>query len=74
MTEAERKSEFFTLVNRFNQLGRLLPPDIDTTNIASAQLIIAEMNKTRRKIDALLGPVKQSATVSFPRGATGIRE
>ena len=69
MTEAERKSEFFTLVNRFNQLGRLLPPDIDTTNIASAQLIIAEMNKTRRKIDALLGRVKPSAAAVFLREA-----
>ena len=54
----ERKRKYFALMARFNELGRLLPkpddldPD-DTAQIAEVRLIIAEMNATQAKMEAL---------------------
>ena len=54
----ERKRKYFALMARFNQLGRLLPapgdldPD-DAAAIAEVRLIIAEMNATQAKMEAL---------------------
>ena len=54
----ERKRKYFALMERFNQLGRLLPapgdldPD-DATAVAEVRLIIAEMNATQAKMEAL---------------------
>jgi hypothetical protein len=55
----ERKAQFFALAKRFNQLGSLLPDpdDLDTDDVAAmaeAQMVIAEMNKTRAEMDRLL--------------------
>jgi hypothetical protein len=54
----DRKQKYFALMARYNQLGRLLPapddldPD-DPTAVAEAGLILAEMNATQTKMDAL---------------------
>jgi hypothetical protein len=54
----DRKRKYFALMERYNQLGRLLcaPGDLDTddaTAVAEARLILAEMNATQAKMDAL---------------------
>ena len=54
----ERKRKYFALMARFNQLGRMLPPphDLDPDDaaaIAEVRLIIAEMNATQAKMEAL---------------------
>jgi hypothetical protein len=59
MSDADRKARFFSLMARFNQLGRLLPaPDDlgtdDAAAVAEAKVVIAEMNKTQSEMDALL--------------------
>jgi hypothetical protein len=59
MSDADRKARFFSLMARFNQLGRLLPapddPDTDdAAAVAEAKVVIAEMNKTQSEMDALL--------------------
>ena len=59
MSSAERKAQFFALMRQFNELGLLLPApgDLDTDDVAAiaeARLVIAEMNKTRSEMDALL--------------------
>jgi hypothetical protein len=59
MSDADRKARFFSLMARFNQLGRLLPApdDLDTDDapaVAEAKVVIAEMNKTQSEMDALL--------------------
>jgi hypothetical protein len=59
MSDANRKAQFFTLMRRFNELGCLLPAldDFDTDDaaaVAEAQLVIAEMNKTRSEMDRLI--------------------
>lgn len=54
----DRKEKLFALMRRYNQLGRLLPrpddldPD-DVGAVAEAQLILAEMDATQAKMDAL---------------------
>ncbi|MGZ5935456.1 MAG: hypothetical protein ACXWLV_12220 [Rhizomicrobium sp.] len=58
-TSGERKAKFFALMKRFNQLGCLLPApdDLDTDDaaaVAEARVVIAEMNKTKSEMDALL--------------------
>ena len=55
----DRKAKFFALMRRFNQLGCLLPAlgDLDADDmaaIAEAEMVIAEMNKTRAEMDAVL--------------------
>ena len=56
--DEDRKRKYFALMQRYNQLGRLLPapddldPD-DADAVAEARLIIAEMDATRAKMDAL---------------------
>jgi hypothetical protein len=54
----ERKQKYFALMGRYNQLGRLLPApdDLDADDpaaVAEARLILAEMNATQAKMDAL---------------------
>jgi hypothetical protein len=58
MSDVDRKARVFSLMARFNQLGRLLPAPDDfdpdgATAVAEAQLVIAEMNETQAKMDAL---------------------
>jgi hypothetical protein len=53
------KDQFFALVERYCQLGRLLPAlaDIDTDNdaeLAEIKTVLAEMTKAKAQIDALL--------------------
>lgn len=54
----DRKQKYFALMERYNQLGRLLPtpgdldPD-DADAVAEARLILSEMNATQAKMDAL---------------------
>ena len=54
----DRKRKYFALMERYNQLGRLLPApdDLDANDaaaVASARLVLAEMNATQTKMDAL---------------------
>lgn len=56
----QRKMLFFTLVERYCTLGRLLPAEDnieldDAAVIAEAKIILAEMVITKAEIDALLG-------------------
>ena len=53
------KIQFIALVERYCQLGRLLPAldDIDTDNnaeLAEIKTILSEMAKTKAELDALL--------------------
>ena len=55
--EEDRKRKYFALMERYNRLGRLLPApdDLDTDDaaaVAEARLI-AEMNATQAKMEAL---------------------
>jgi hypothetical protein len=53
----DRKARFFSLMARYNELGRLLPAldDLDTDDaVADAKLVIAEMSKVQAEMDALL--------------------
>ena len=65
MTDAKRKERFFTLMRRFVQLGAMLEKDFDmevfdpddaedVSRLASAEMIIAEMNKTRALIEEMM--------------------
>jgi hypothetical protein len=54
----DRRRKYFALMERYNRLGRLLPAagDLDTDDaaaVAEARLILAEMNATQAKMDAL---------------------
>ena len=54
-----RMAKFFALVKRYNQIGALLPleADLDTDDaaqVAEVRMILAEMNKTKAQMDALL--------------------
>ena len=54
----DRKRKYFALMERYNQLGRLLPApgDLDTDDaaaVAEVRLILAEMEKTQARMDAL---------------------
>jgi hypothetical protein len=54
-----RKIQFLALMERYCQLGRLLPAvnDIDTDDdaeLAEAKTVLAEMAKTKAQMDALL--------------------
>jgi hypothetical protein len=56
--DEDRKRKYFALMARYNQLGRLLPSpdDFDTDDaaaVAEARLILAEMNATQAKMEAL---------------------
>ena len=55
----ERKADFFAAMQRFNQLGALLPKSesldaADAAGIAEAEIILKEMRKVRREIDAMM--------------------
>jgi hypothetical protein len=52
MSNEADKARFWTLAKRYNELGQLLPkrPVVD----AGARAIIAEMNKTKSEIDAII--------------------
>ena len=58
-SEEQRKAEFFATVARINQLGVLLPKakDLDPTDaaqIAEAEIILAELNKARAELHAMM--------------------
>ncbi len=55
MSDADRKAQFFRLLARYAQLGRLLPAlGSDASAMAEARVVLAEMKKTQAQIDALL--------------------
>jgi hypothetical protein len=45
------REQFFNLMQRFVQLGQLLPDDLADTD---AEIVLAEMRSTKAKIDALM--------------------
>ena len=54
---SEAQKRMFALMERYNQLGRQLPNDLDTDDadaVASAKVILAEMKKTMAAIDAMM--------------------
>ena len=56
--EDDRKRKYFALMERYNQLGLLLPaPDAfdptDAAALVEARMVIAEMNKVRAEMEAL---------------------
>jgi hypothetical protein len=59
LASKKRRAKFFALVKRLNELGLLLPApgDLDADDaagLAEAQMVIAEMNKTRAEMDRVL--------------------
>jgi hypothetical protein len=58
MSMPEGLSEFIALMQRFNQLGRLLPDPRDTDEVHArvdeCRLILEEMHKVQREIDEFL--------------------
>ena len=61
-----RKAQYFALMARYNELGRLLPAadDLspnDVAVLAEAKVVIAEMNKTQSEMDALLEAERRAA-------------
>jgi hypothetical protein len=55
----QRKTKLIALVERYCALGRLLPSveDIDTDDdveLAEVKMVLAEMNRTKSEMDALL--------------------
>ena len=58
VTEVEGKAEFFAFMARYVQLGQLLDEEkieagvVDA--ITEAKLVLAEMDKTKAEIDALI--------------------
>ena len=59
MDTDQRKTKFIALMERYCALGRLLPAaeDIDTDDdaeLAEVKLVLAEMNRTKSEMDALL--------------------
>jgi hypothetical protein len=64
-----RMAKFFALVKRYNQIGALLPAeeDIDTDDaaqVAEVEVILAEMNKTKAQMDALLERERKAASIA----------
>jgi hypothetical protein len=58
--------KFFALVKRYNQIGALLPEEEnfdprDAAQVAEARIILAEMNKTKAQMDALLERERRDA-------------
>jgi hypothetical protein len=56
----ERKARIFALMERYNQVGSLLPEeeDLDLTSavaVAEAKIILAEMAKVKAELDEALG-------------------
>ena len=57
MTHDTRKlapDELIALLARFTQLGQLLPKEIDANVIDETKLVLAEMDKVKGAIDALI--------------------
>jgi hypothetical protein len=59
MNEGERKANFFALMERYCELGRLLPTEADLNTddavaVAEAKVVLAEMNKTKSEMEVLL--------------------
>jgi len=53
----DEKERFFELVQRYCQLGRLLPSEdeiLDGENVDEARLILREMDRVNQQIEALL--------------------
>ena len=55
-----RKARIFALMQRYNQIGCLLPDEenLDLTNaaaVAEAKLVLAEMAKVKAELDEMLG-------------------
>jgi hypothetical protein len=66
------REELLALIERFVRLGNLLPEDLDESDVtgrAEAKLILAEMNKTKAKIDALVAD--QALRTLGPRRTAG---
>ena len=47
-------ADLMALMLRYVQLGRLLPKQIDDDAIDDTELVLAEMDKVKREIDALI--------------------
>jgi hypothetical protein len=64
-------AELRALFERYCQLGRQLPDDIETLadphTRAEAQIILAEMAKTKRRIDNFLAAARSSAAPARPQ-------
>ena len=59
-SEDDRRKRVYALMERYNQLGRLLPdPDnfdpADPAALTEARLVLREMETTKAELDALLG-------------------
>ena len=67
MTKSNRRmAKFFALVRRYNQIGALLPLEEnfnprDAVQAAEVKVILAEMNKTKAQMDALLERERRAA-------------
>jgi hypothetical protein len=53
------REQFFALMQRFVQLGQLLPDDLADTD---AEIVLAEMRSTKAKIDAMVNEYGQSVS------------
>jgi hypothetical protein len=56
----DEKARIFALMQRYNQIGCLLPDEenLDLTNaaaVAEAKLVLAEMAKVKAELDEMLG-------------------
>ena len=58
MTDSEQqKQEFFSLLARYNELGRLLQDDLDFDDaraVAGQRLVLKEMHDTQLKIKKIM--------------------
>lgn len=55
----DNKAQFFALMERFNQLGCLLPAedDLDLSNpaaVAEARIVLKEMDRVKAEMDGLM--------------------
>lgn len=62
----KRRDKFFALVRRFIQLGCLLPApeDLDAGTMDQAELVLAEMHKTKAEMDRVLDQENASRKAS----------
>jgi hypothetical protein len=54
MTNDALPAELIALMLRFTQLGQLLPKEIDADVIDETKLVLAEMDRVKGAIDALI--------------------
>ena len=62
---ANDRDAMFALMRRFNRLGSVLPSEDDVVCdkqevIAGARLLLAEMERTKREIDRMLGITEET--------------